>query len=83
MALSSRYPQLLCILTRFLVEMRAATAIRIARIMLNEVPTRDLHQFKTTVWIGRWRSGSVKRRGCTLFRKTTGIVGEGSLGRMS
>jgi hypothetical protein len=36
MALSSRYPQLLCILTRFLAKMHAATAIRIARIMLND-----------------------------------------------
>ena len=75
MALSSRYPQLLCILMRFFAETSLVAAVRIARVMLNDVPNvGDLHQFKTTVWIGRRQSGSVKRRGCTLSRKTTGIV---------
>jgi hypothetical protein len=39
MALSSRYPQLLCILMRFFAETRRVTAVRVARIMLNDVPT--------------------------------------------
>src|SRR3954466_3642560 len=39
MALSSRYPQLLCILMRFRVETRLVIAIRIARVMLNDVRT--------------------------------------------
>jgi hypothetical protein len=38
MALSSRYPQLLCVLMRFFAETRLVTAVRIARIMLNDVP---------------------------------------------
>jgi hypothetical protein len=39
MALSSRYPQLLCILMRFFAETSPVTAVRIARIMLNDVST--------------------------------------------
>jgi len=42
MALSSRYPQLLCVLTRFFAETSIATAVRITRIMLNDAPTRAL-----------------------------------------
>jgi hypothetical protein len=37
MALSSRYPQLLCILTRFFAETSLIAVVRIARIMLNDV----------------------------------------------
>jgi len=39
MALSSRYPQLLCILTRFFAETSRVTAVRMRRIMLNDVLT--------------------------------------------
>jgi len=39
MALSSRYPQLLCILMRFFAETGRVTSVRIARIMLNDVAT--------------------------------------------
>jgi hypothetical protein len=42
MALSSRYPQLLCILMRFRVETRLVIAVRIARVMLNDVPTSTI-----------------------------------------
>jgi len=42
MALSSRYPQLLCILMRFFAETSLVTAVRIARIMLNDVPTSTI-----------------------------------------
>ena len=34
-----RYPQLLCVLMRFFAETRRVTAVRIARIMLNDVLT--------------------------------------------
>src|SRR3954469_10064349 len=39
MALSSRYPQLLCILTRFLPKRASSPPFACARIMLNDVPT--------------------------------------------
>jgi hypothetical protein len=39
MALSSRYPQLLCILMRFFAETSRVTAVCIARVMLNDVLT--------------------------------------------
>jgi len=39
MALSSRYPQLLCILMPFFAETSLVTSARIARIMLNDVLT--------------------------------------------
>jgi hypothetical protein len=39
MAPSSRYPQLLCFLMRFFAETSPVTAVRIARIMLNDVST--------------------------------------------
>jgi hypothetical protein len=42
MALSSRYPQLLCILMRFFAETSPVTAVRIARIMLNDVLTSTI-----------------------------------------
>jgi hypothetical protein len=42
MALSSRYPQLLCILMRFFVETSLVTAVCIAGVMLNDVPTSTI-----------------------------------------
>jgi len=42
MALSSRYPQLLCVLMRFFAETRLVTAARSARIMLNDVLTPSI-----------------------------------------
>jgi hypothetical protein len=42
MALSSRYPQLLCILMRFFAETSLVTAVRIARIMPNDVATSTI-----------------------------------------
>jgi len=42
MALSSRYPQLLCILMWFFAETRLVAAVRIARIMLNDVLTSTI-----------------------------------------
>ena len=39
MALSSRYPQLLCILMRFLSKRASSSPFACARIMLNDVPT--------------------------------------------
>jgi hypothetical protein len=42
MALSSRYPQLLCILMRFFAETSLVASVRVARIMLNDVPTSTI-----------------------------------------
>jgi hypothetical protein len=42
MALSSRYPQLLCILMRFFAETSRVTAVRITRIMLNDARTSTI-----------------------------------------
>jgi hypothetical protein len=80
MALSSRYPQLLCILMRFFAETSLVTAVRIARIMLNDVPTSTIFiNSKPRFGLAGGQSESIKRRGCTLSRKMTGIVvGEGS-----
>jgi hypothetical protein len=39
---SSRYPQLLCVLIRFFAKMPFAPRIRVARVMLNDAPTRAL-----------------------------------------
>jgi lactate dehydrogenase-like 2-hydroxyacid dehydrogenase len=80
MPMSLRYPQLLCVLTRFSAKMPLATAVRIARVMLNDARRlRALHQFKTTAWISRRQSESVKPHGSTLSHKTAGIVVGGSL----
>jgi hypothetical protein len=80
MALSSRYPQLLCILMRFFPETSLVTSVRIARIMLNDVPTSTTFiNSKPRFRLTGGKSESVKRRGCTLSRKTTGIVVGGRL----
>jgi len=42
MALSSRYPQLLCILLRFCAETSVGITVRIMRVMLNDPPTRAI-----------------------------------------
>jgi hypothetical protein len=84
MALSSRYPQLLCILMRFCAETSLVTFVRITRIVLNDVPTSMIFiNSKPRFGLIGGSQGplsgadapcSARRRG-----KTTGIVvGEGA-----
>src|SRR5712691_12000501 len=42
MSMSSRYPQLLCILTLFFAKMPLVTAVHITRVMLNDARTSAL-----------------------------------------
>jgi hypothetical protein len=83
MALSSRYPQLLCILMRFFVETSLVTAVRIARIMLKDVPTSAIFiNSKPRFGLAGGGQGplSVAAAPCSARRrgKTTRIVvGEG------
>ena len=66
-------------LMRLVAETRRADAVRVARVMLNVVRMPDFHQIKTTVRIGRRRSGNIKQRGRTLFSWTKEIVvGDGA-----
>jgi hypothetical protein len=82
MALSSRYPQLLCILMRFFAETRLVTAVRIARIMLNDVPISTIFiNSKPRFGLAGGSQGplSVADASCPARRRgktTTIVVGE-------
>jgi hypothetical protein len=75
MALSSRYPQLLCILMRFFVETSLVTAVRIARVMLNDVPTSTIFiNSKPRFGLAGDSQGPLSVADAPLSGKTTGIV---------
>ena len=75
MALSSRYPQLLCILMRFFVETSLVTAIRIAGVMLNDVPTSTIFiNSKPRFGLAGDSQGPLSVADAPLSGKTTGIV---------
>jgi hypothetical protein len=84
MALSSRYPQLLCILMRFSVEMRAATAIRIARIMLNDARTRAIFiNSKPRIGLADGGQGPLSGADAPCSARRRGSSAKGSLGMES
>lgn len=80
MALSSRYPQLLCILMRFFAETRLVTAVRVVRIMLNDVLTPAIFiNSKPRFGLAGGSQGPLSGADAPLSRKTAGIVvGEGA-----
>ena len=80
MALSSRYPQLLCILMRFFAETSLITTVRIARFMLNDVPTSTIFiNSKPRFGLAGDSQSPLSGADAPCSRKTTGIVVGGML----